>query len=54
MSEQIIRRELIMNGIYDRKELDEYVALAIHSYKQVKDWIARKGTSQIKKMAGIL
>lgn len=54
MSEQIIRRELIMNGIYDRKELDEYVALAIHSYEQIKDWIARKGTSQIKKMAGIL
>lgn len=54
MDEHIIRRELFINGICDRKELDEYVALALHSYQQVKDWISRKGTPDIKRKAGIL
>ena len=54
MDENIIRRELVMNGIRSKQELDDYVSLALHSYQQVKDWIARKGTSEIKGKAGIV
>lgn len=50
----IIRRELFMNGIRDKQELDDYVALALHSYQQVKDWIMRKGTPEIKSKAGLV
>lgn len=54
MNEPIIRRELFMNGIRDKHELDDYVALALHSYQQVKAWISRNGTPPIKKKAGIV
>ena len=54
MDANIIRRELVMNGIRSKQELDDYVSLALHSYQQVKDWIARKGTSEIKGKAGIV
>ena len=54
MDANIIRRELVMNGIRSKQELDDYVSLALHSYQQVKDWIARKGTPEIKGKAGIV
>lgn len=53
MNADVIRRELFMNGIRDKQDLDDYVALALHSYQQVKDWIKRKGTPDIKAKAGI-
>lgn len=49
-----IKQELMLNGIYDRQELNEYIDLAIHSYDQVKDWINRKGNVFIKRKAGII
>ena len=54
MDANIIRRELFMNGIRSKQELDDYVSLALHSYQQVKDWIVRKGTPEIKDKAGIV
>ena len=49
-----IKQELMLNGIYDRQELNEYIDLALHSYDQVKDWITRKGSDSIKRKAGII
>lgn len=50
---QIIRRELLMNGITDEGELNEYVKLALHSYEQVRDWLRKNANTRIKQMAGI-
>lgn len=52
-NEHIIRRELLMNGITDSDELNNYVRLGMHSYEQVKDWIATRAPHEIKQMAGI-
>ena len=49
----VIRRELLMNGITDEKELNEYVDLALHSYNQVRDWLRRNANTRIQQMAGI-
>lgn len=49
-----IKQELMLNGIYERQELNEYLTLAIHSYDQVKDWINRNGSEDIKRKAGII
>lgn len=42
-----------MNGITDSDELNNYVRLGMHSYEQVKDWIATRAPHEIKQMAGI-
>lgn len=52
-NEHIIRRELLMNGITDHDELNNYVRLSMCSYEQVIDWLNRKATDEIKQMAGI-
>jgi len=53
MNEDTIRTELIANGIRDKRELDEYTELAMHSYEQVKEWIAAKAPSEIKHRIGV-
>ena len=53
MNEDTIRTELIANGIRDKRELDEYTELAMHSYEQVKDWIAAKAPAEIKHRIGL-
>ena len=53
MNEDTIRTELIANGIRDKRDLDEYTELAMHSYEQVKEWIAAKAPSEIKHRIGL-
>lgn len=53
MNEDTIRTELIANGIHDKIEIDEYTQLAIHSYEQVKEWIAVKAPADIKRKIGL-
>ena len=53
MNEDTIRTELIANGIRDKRKLDEYTELAMHSYEQVKDWIAAKAPAEIKHRIGL-
>ena len=48
-----IEGELIANGVYDRQELDAYTTFLLHSYEQVKEWVAKYGNDQIKRLAGI-
>lgn len=52
-NEKTIRRELILNGITDENELNDYINLAIHSYNQVKDWLSQKAPMNIGQMAGL-
>lgn len=51
--DKTIRRELILNGITDQNELNEYVNLALHSYDQVKEWLSQKAPIHIRQMAGL-
>ncbi len=53
MNEQYIRSELFINGITDSTELSEYVQMILHSYNQVKDWISKHGSKDIRIKAGI-
>lgn len=34
-----IRRELLMNGVRDPKELNDYIKLTLHSYDEVFNWL---------------
>ena len=49
-----IKRELILNGITDVKELNDYVNLALHSYQQVRGWLELNANFRIKQLAGII
>lgn len=51
--EKTIRRELMLNGITDQNDLDEYVNLALHSYDQVKEWLSQKASNNIRQLAGL-
>lgn len=53
MNEKYIRSELFINGITDSAELSEYVSMVIHSYDQVKEWISKYGSTDIRMKAGI-
>lgn len=53
MNERIIRQELFLNGITEIKDLNEYTALALHSYSQIIDWLRKKANSHILKKAGL-
>ncbi len=48
-----IEGELIANGVYDKKELEEYTSFLLHSYDQVREWVGKYGNGQIKQLAGI-
>ena len=47
MNENVIRTELIINGIRDERELDEYTQLAMRSYEQVRAWVKKKAPRAI-------
>ena len=47
MNENVIRTELIINGIQDERELDEYTQLAMRSYEQVRAWVKKKAPQAI-------
>ncbi len=53
MNERTIRQELFFNGIIEKQELDEYTSLALHSYRQVINWLKKKATNEIQIRAGI-
>ena len=53
MNEDYIRSELFINGIRESDGLSKYVSMILHSYDQVKEWIEKKGSTSIKKKAGI-
>ena len=53
MNERTIRQELFFNGIIEKQELDEYTSLALHSYRQVINWLKKKATNDIQIRAGI-
>ena len=53
MNRQDIENELLAEGI-DSTVIDQYVNLVMHSYQQIKDWIAVKGDANIRRKAGIL
>lgn len=48
-----IEGELIANGVYEKQELESYTAFLLHSYDQVREWIRRYGSTEIKRLAGI-
>lgn len=48
-----IEGELIANGVYDKKELEEYTTFLLHSYDQVREWVGKYGNDQKKQLAGI-
>ena len=48
-----IEGELIANGVYNQKELEEYTTFLLHSYDQVREWVGKYGNDQIKQLAGI-
>lgn len=52
-TEKYIRSELFINGIRETDGLSDYVIMVMHSYNQVKNWIAKNGSISIKKKAGI-
>lgn len=52
-TEEHIRSELFINGIRETDGLSDYVTMVMHSYNQVKNWIAKNGSNSIKKKAGI-
>lgn len=53
MNEHTIRQELFFNGITDKRELDEYTSLALHSYVQVLEWLKKKASIDTLLKAGI-
>lgn len=42
-NKDVIRTELMLNGITDEDELGKYTTLALHSYDQVKKWLLNNG-----------
>lgn len=52
-NEKTIRQELLINQV-PVSEIPQYVALAMHSYDQVKDWVEENASNDIKIMAGIV
>lgn len=52
-NEKTIRQELLINQV-PVSEIPQYVALAMHSYDQVKDWVEENASIDIKIMSGIV
>lgn len=52
-TEEVIRAELMLNGISDKQELSDYTQLALNSYEQVKEWIRKNANSNIRRKAGL-
>jgi hypothetical protein len=50
---ETIRQELLINQV-PLTEIPKYVDLAMHSYCQVKDWVAKNASVEIKRLAGIV
>lgn len=48
-----IREELMLNGVTNPRELENYVNLAMHSYNQVKAWIAKNASNDVKLLTKI-
>lgn len=53
MNRQDVEDELLAEGIAN-DEIDLYIDLIMHSYQQIRDWIAVKGDDNIRRKAGIL
>ena len=53
-NEQYIRKELKANHITTEMGLEDYVELAMRSYRQVVAWVARYGNARVKQIAGIV
>lgn len=53
LTDNVIRRELIINGVTEETELSKYVELVKRSYNQVKEWLDKKAPSHIKHLAGL-
>lgn len=53
MNRQDVENELLAQGIANN-EIDQYVELVMHSYQQIKEWIAVNGNENIRRKAGIL
>ena len=53
INRQDIEDELLAEGIANN-EIEQYVNLVMHSYQQIKDWIALNGDDHIKRKAGVL
>jgi hypothetical protein len=50
---ETIRQELLINQV-PLSEIPQYVELAMHSYCQVRDWVAKNASIGIKRLAGIV
>ena len=53
INRQDVENELLAEGI-DENEINQYVDLVMHSYRQISEWIFQKGNDVIKRKAGIL
>ena len=53
MNRQDVENELLAQGIANN-EIGQYVELVMHSYQQIKEWIAVNGNENIRRKAGIL
>ena len=45
--------EMQLDELKEKQELDEYTSLALHSYRQVINWLKKKATNEIQIRAGI-
>ena len=52
-NENYIRKELKANHITSEMGLEDYVNLAMQSYRQVAAWVAKNGSPRIKQIAGV-
>lgn len=52
-NENYIRKELKANHITSEMGLEDYVNLAMQSYRQVAAWVSREGSPRVKQIAGI-
>ncbi|WP_280778803.1 hypothetical protein [Parabacteroides sp. PM5-20] len=52
-NEDTIRQELVISGIDNPDDLDDYISLALRSYQQVLDWIEKNGNNTIRHKAGL-
>lgn len=54
LSKKEAKQELLINGLKDFSRIDKYADLVLRTRKELKDWIAIHGTSEIKRRAGVL
>lgn len=52
-NERTFRQELLINGVDNIRDLEDYTNLAIHSYQQVVDWVKKNGNTEIRYKARI-